>query len=282
MNDFGVTYRELRKNRGISQAVVCKNLISRTTLSKFENGKLIPSVTTFIELLNRLDIGFNEFLYINQDYKLNEKQRILHLFFSLFSNQQESHLLELKKKCLLLQENSFSRTIELLHYIINSLIELSTNDKKDIPCLPKIILSVPWENLQKYSSWNMDDIKLINCCLYMFPLETSIHISNQLIQQLKKNDDLEDTNSLQCAIYLNITLLCLQNKQFSYAETVIDKAIIIAKKIKRYDYYSLAIARKSFLTKDDKLIKKALDIAALFEDKFSYELIESEKKLFFV
>ena len=281
MDGLGLTYRETRKSKGITQSEVCKNLISRTTLSKFENGKLIPSINIFVELLHRIDLSFNEFIFINQRYQLNEKQQILNQFFSLFSNQKTTILLDLKKDCLAFQEKSFSKTIELLIYVIDSLVELSANEEKYIPCLPKIILSVPWEQIQKYSWWNIDDIKLINCCLYMFPLETAITISNQLIDQLKRYDPLENTSSLQCAIYLNITLLCLQKHHLVYAKETVEHAINLAKIIKRYDYYALAIARKSFMTKDNQLLEKSLHITKLFEDNLTYELIESERNLFF-
>ena len=281
MDELGFTYRELRKSKGITQSEVCNHLISRTTLSKFENGKLIPSISIFIELIQRIDIGFDEFMFINQRYKLNEKQQILHRFFSLFSNQKTATLLDLKKECCAFQEKSFSKTIELLIYVIDSLVELSANKEKEIPCLPKIMLSVPWEEMQKYAWWSIDDIKLMNCCLYMFPLETAIHISNQLIEQLKRYDSLENTSSLQCAIYLNVTLLCLQERQFAYAEETIHHAIHLAKMMKRYDYYALAIARKSFINKENQLFEKSLHIAHLFEDDSTYDLIVSERKLFF-
>lgn len=281
MSDYGKTYCEIRKSKGITQSEICKDFISRTSLSKFENGKVIPSVQTFIELINRIDVSFNEFLYINQGYRTNEKQRILNQFYSLFSNNEVSKLLGLKNECLDFQEKSFSKTIDLLVYIIDSLIELSKNNKKVIPCFPKILLTVPWEDMQNYLWWNIDDIKLINCCLYLFPTETAISIANQLVIQLRRYNDFENTAYLECAIHLNIVLLCLQNQQFKDAETTLELVIPLAKKIKRSDYYSMAIARKSFLCKDKKLLKKSLQIANLFDDQLLFESIKKEEALFF-
>lgn len=281
MKDYGKTYRDIRKNKGITQSEICKDFISRTSLSKFENGKVIPSVQTFIELLNRIDVSFNEFLYINQGYRSNEKQRILNRFYSLFSNKEISTLLDLKQECYTFQEKSFSKTIDLLIYVIDSLVELSTNNETVIPCLPRILLTIPWEYMQKYSWWSIDDIKLINCCLYMFPIETAMSIAEQLVIQLQRYNNLENTSSLQCAIYLNIVLLCLQNQQQKNAEVILELALPLAKKINRSDYYSIAIARKSFISKDKKMLEKALQIATLFDDQLLYESIKKEEELFF-
>lgn len=280
MNDLGTTYRKIRKSRGITQAQVCKDLLSRTTLSKFENEKLTPSVTLFIALLARIDCGFDEFFFIAQGYRLTEKQQILHQFFSLFSNQKPKALLALKEQCLLFQRTSVSKTIDLLVYVIDSLTALSTNTEKEIPCLPKVLLTVPWDALQAYSDWTLDDIKLINCLLYLFPVETAHAIANQLIQQLKKYEALENTVPLQCAIHLNVALLYLQEQQHQEAKESSDQALLLAKKSKRYDYYSLATARKSFAIRDSDLFAQARQMASLFEDKWTCELIEKEGRLF--
>ena len=40
--DFGKVYKEIRESKGLTQEEVCGNVISRTSLSKIESGKVTP------------------------------------------------------------------------------------------------------------------------------------------------------------------------------------------------------------------------------------------------
>ena len=56
-NEYAVKLRELRKYKSLKQAYVAKELnISRSFLSKIENGKAILSVALFIEYCKILDL----------------------------------------------------------------------------------------------------------------------------------------------------------------------------------------------------------------------------------
>lgn len=280
MENFGATYKKIRKSRCITQESVCQNLISRTTLSKFENNKLVPSITVFFKLLDRIDISMDEFIYIGKNYQISKKKELVNNFFSIFTNKSIEDLNSLHQQCINFLKENESKTIELLIWVIESLVELSSNDNKKIPCLPKVMLSIPWENLQQYSAWSLDDIKIINCCLYMFPFDVAMNISTQLINQLLKYEKLQDLFLLQSAIYLNVTLLCLQNGETEKGKSYVELAIQKSKKSKRYDYFSLATARKGFLYNREILIDQALDMSRLFEDTELQQLILEEKELY--
>lgn len=281
MDNLGSFFGELRKSKGITQSKICKNIISRTTLSKFENGKLIPSAETFILLLDRLDISFDEFMYIGRGYELSNKNKIIKDFFSLFSNQNIDTLYSIRNHCILIQKESYSRIIDLVIPVLDSQIELYNNSKKEIPYLPKIQISKIWQEIQLYSFWSLDDIKILNCCLYLFPLETATHIANQLLVQLNKYDNFTETRTLKCAIYLNLSLLLLQNGQYHYAEKPITQALILSKNTKRYDYYALSISRQGLIKHSEELIQRGLQISKLFSDTELENLIQEEKNLFY-
>ncbi len=40
--DFGKVYKEIRESKGLTQEEVCGNVLSRTSLSKIESGKVTP------------------------------------------------------------------------------------------------------------------------------------------------------------------------------------------------------------------------------------------------
>lgn len=66
MNNYGETFRTLRKERGFTLKSVSENIISYSYLSKFENGTSDITLSNFIRLLERLNITLDEFLYFNE------------------------------------------------------------------------------------------------------------------------------------------------------------------------------------------------------------------------
>ena len=56
MNEIGNKIRTLRKAKGYKQIDICNNILSRTELSKIENGRRTPSIYQIkyiSEILNR-------------------------------------------------------------------------------------------------------------------------------------------------------------------------------------------------------------------------------------
>lgn len=79
MND-GETFKFLRNSRQISQKDIIKNNLSRTTISKFENNKIMLSMSNFDYLLNSIDVSFEEFNFIKNDYSYTGKEQIIYLY----------------------------------------------------------------------------------------------------------------------------------------------------------------------------------------------------------
>lgn len=60
---FSETLNNIRHGKGIKQKEITNNLMCRTTYSKIERGIIIPNVFNFYNILSRLDIEFEEFIY---------------------------------------------------------------------------------------------------------------------------------------------------------------------------------------------------------------------------
>uniref|UniRef100_UPI002ABD9661 helix-turn-helix domain-containing protein n=1 Tax=Priestia megaterium TaxID=1404 RepID=UPI002ABD9661 len=76
--DFGKTLKKIRESRGLSQEYLAANIVSRTSISKIENGKQVPTIANAQKLITRLDLNTNEFFYIQNDYRLDPKMQILY------------------------------------------------------------------------------------------------------------------------------------------------------------------------------------------------------------
>ncbi|MGT2757469.1 helix-turn-helix domain-containing protein [Streptococcus ovuberis] len=59
---FGPMIRELRKDRGMTLTELAEGLVAKSQLSRFERGESELGAGTFYQLLNRLQVLFDEFL----------------------------------------------------------------------------------------------------------------------------------------------------------------------------------------------------------------------------
>ena len=87
MKQYGKTFQYIRKNKNLSQEVVAHHIMSRSNLSRFEQGSYAVSYFIFIQLLQRLDMLYEEFLYIHNHY---QRSKIEQLYTSLVLSETKS------------------------------------------------------------------------------------------------------------------------------------------------------------------------------------------------
>ena len=75
--DFGKIYKEIRKSKNLRQSDVCGNVLSTTTLSKIENGNVVPKYENMAFLLQQINMSFDEFDYICNLYRPNKHTEII-------------------------------------------------------------------------------------------------------------------------------------------------------------------------------------------------------------
>ena len=55
--DFGKVYKEIRESKGLTQEEVCGDVLSRTSLSKIESGKVTPKYENMEFLLRQVNMS---------------------------------------------------------------------------------------------------------------------------------------------------------------------------------------------------------------------------------
>ena len=65
MENIGGTFRLLRKSKHLSLDAVGKGIVTTSFLSRFERGQYDISVQNLNRLLERINVTWSEFVYIN-------------------------------------------------------------------------------------------------------------------------------------------------------------------------------------------------------------------------
>ncbi|MBP1040990.1 helix-turn-helix domain-containing protein [Vagococcus sp. BWB3-3] len=275
-NIIGDVYKQIRINKGISQQDICQNKISRTTLSRFENGKVDVSLTHFHFFLKQLDISYDEFDFILNGYQANSKTAIFDAFFSLHSSLDTKKIKGIIKQCEKFLKNGNNWYIESILKIMSSFLQLGENAPDSISPFSQQFVEEIWQRLSAQDEWYMIDFRIINYILFLFPTEVAIQIGNEVLKRSRKYQHFRDIDPLNISLKLNMALLCLQQGQHLTAAKVANQAITSAKKIKRYDFLMIGLVRHGIATQSRDQINEGLLLAKIVNEEHFKEELQKE------
>ncbi|KOS63140.1 helix-turn-helix transcriptional regulator [Lysinibacillus agricola] len=273
----GRTLKEIRKNKGFSQLILSKGIISQSTYSKYEAGRIDIDVEKYIKLLNKLNISLEEFEYIHNERIYRKKKDIVQQFFFLNHNDIEKlTLLKVKTAEYLQIENDLE--IKEIRLICEALIQLNQENFNEA----KEIIKPIWERISKYDQWYLSDIRLINTVLFLFPTDIAIEFTQNVLKRLNKYNSFRDTDLLKSAFNINLSLLVIMSEDYSTALSIINDSLSQYKRKMNYHILALHFSRKAIchfhLGYNDSTIflEKAFQLIGLYEDDEYLERIQSE------
>ncbi|MFE3574499.1 helix-turn-helix domain-containing protein [Lysinibacillus sp. NPDC059133] len=273
----GKTLKEIRKNKGFSQLILSKEIVSQSTYSKYEAGRIDIEVEKYIKLLNKLNISLEEFEYIHNERIYRKKKDIVQQFFLLNHNDIEKlTLLKVKTAEYLQIENDLE--IKEIRLICEALIQLNLENINEA----KEIIKPIWERISKYDQWYLSDIRLINTVLFLFPVDIAIEFTENVLKRLNKYNSFRDTDLLKSAFNINLSLLVIMSGDYSTALSIINDSLSQYKRKMNYYILALHFSRKAICHfhlgyKDSAIfLEKAFQLLRLYEDEEYFERIQLE------
>ncbi|KGR84409.1 helix-turn-helix domain-containing protein [Lysinibacillus odysseyi] len=224
---FGATLRSIRRNRNLTQKELIEGIVQQGTYSRIEQDQLQISAELLVQLVERLNISLNEFLYIHHQYEATEREKILKDYreMELTLPKEIKDQLRIIERYLKKQPDD---GIKLLFDSYRALLILTEED--DLEAVRAIAENI-WERVQKLDHWYIEDMELLNSIIVLFPLDTAIQITTTAIKRLNAYDDYErDVTYLKIYFHLNLTLLYLENEQYEACIEWLDRTY---KKFKR-------------------------------------------------
>ena len=242
MQNYGETIKKIRINKGLSQKYISKNILTQGNYSKIENN-IHEDIKLYIfqEILNRLDISYDEFLFIHNGFKLNNREYIIKNFFAQIYNNIND-LKELNKNCIdYLKYNPEDKFIMNIATVLQA--HLILRETSDFTEAYKIIEPI-WLTLSKRNNLYIADIFLLNNILFIFPIETAISLKKFAFRQIEKYESFYNLNRLKINFNLNLSLMYIKNFEYSNALELIEDSINLCKKEQLLIQLAISYIRK--------------------------------------
>ncbi|PNP94791.1 hypothetical protein BMT55_00095 [Listeria newyorkensis] len=201
MKSFGDTIREIRLNKNIQQSKMSS--VKQSSLANIEKGR-IPSVEIFMDILQELDINVLEFFYIQNNFKLVERDHLFKLFREQKQSLNEPFLLSLIAKYDEYLSSANDPFAESLRHVLSISVEINRQQTFDIDS-PKA--KEIWDKISSQEVWYHNDIYLITKIFYTFPIEQAENVIIRANKELKKYEDYPQIHLFKISFLLNCARL---------------------------------------------------------------------------
>ena len=279
--DFGKVYKEIRESKGLTQEEVCGDVLSRTSLSKIESGKVTPKYENMEFLLRQINMSFEEFEYICHLYQPSQRTEIMQTYLNMSSTLGTSELETLFQKCQDYLKTHHDLPIEEIRDMLEIVIHIRQHGTEQLSNQVKQTVQKLWEKIEKQDTWYENDLKVLNTILFSFPIEHLHLITEKILQRLEDYKNYQHLYDLRMAILLNLSTIYLYHQDKNMCQQICYTLLEDAKKNKHYDRLAICYVRIGICRDDAKLIQKGFSLLELTDETSILSHLKKEVETYY-
>ena len=279
--DFGKVYKEIRESKGLTQEEVCGDVLSRTSLSKIESGKVTPKYENMDFLLRQMNMSFEEFDYICHLYQPSQRTEIMQTYLNMNSIISGSGLVDFFETCQNYLKTHHDLPIEEIRDMLEVVIHIRQYDTEKLSDQVKQTVKKLWEKIEKQDTWYESDLKILNTILFSFPIEHLHLITGKILQRLEVYKNYQHLYDLRMAILLNISTIYLYHQDKNMCQQICYTLLEDAKNKKSYDMLAICYVRIGICRDDAKLIQKGFSLLELTDETSILAFLKKEVEIYY-
>lgn len=197
---YGTTLRNIRVEKGLSQKEVCTNVVSLSYYSRIERNISEPTISVFFDLLSRLHVTCEEFLFIHRNYQHREEAITYNYLSELYQAGNITKLIKEKARLDMGKTPEETGLSEITSFFIARLTKTDPEANHT-----NILIS----KLMSIDNWTYIETKIFISIMDQFPIDTLLVIVNRLLKKKNLYSPLKGDGSLYNKILINTILLCI-------------------------------------------------------------------------
>ena len=279
--DFGKVYKEIRESKGLTQEEVCGNVLSRTSLSKIESGKVTPKYENMEFLLRQINMSFEEFDYICHLYQPSQRTEIMQTYLNMSSILGTSELETLFQKCQDYLKTHHDLPIEEIRDMLEVVIYIRQHGTGELSDHAEQVVKKLWRKIEKQDTWYESDLKILNTILFSFPIEHLHLITGKILQRLEVYKNYQHLHDLRVTILLNLSTIYLYNQDKNMCKQICYTLLEDAKNKKSYDRLAICYVRIGICRDDAKLIQKGFSLLEITDETSMLSHLKKEVETYY-
>jgi len=279
--DFGKVYKEIRESKGLTQEEVCGDVLSRTSLSKIESGKVTPKYENMEFLLRQINMSFEEFDYICHIYQPSQRTEIMQTYLNMNSIIGGSGLVHFFETCQNYLKTHHDLPIEEIRDMLEVVIHIRQHGTEQLSDQVKQTVKKLWEKIEKQDTWYESDLKILNTILFSFPIEHLHLITGKILQRLEVYKNYQHLHDLRMAILLNLSTIYLYHQDKNMCQQICYTLLEDAKNNKSCDMLAICYVRIGICRDDAKLIQKGFSLLELTDETSILAFLKKEVETYY-
>ena len=279
--DFGKVYKEIRESKGLTQEEVCGNVLSRTSLSKIESGKVTPKYENMEFLLRQINMSFEEFDYICHLYQPSQRTEIMQTYLNMNSIIGGSGLVHFFETCQNYLKTHHDLPIEEIRDMLEVVIHIRQHGTEQLSDQVKQTVKKLWEKIEKQDTWYESDLKILNTILFSFPIEHLHLITEKILQRLEVYKNYQHLYDLRMTILLNLSTIYLYHQDKNMCQQICYTLLEDAKNKKSYDMLAICYVRIGICRNDAKFIQKGFSLLELTDEISMLTYLKKEVEIYY-
>ncbi|MBC2174573.1 helix-turn-helix domain-containing protein [Listeria booriae] len=224
--NFGETIKKIRTDKNMTQTQLSEGILARNHLSQVENNNYFPSYDRVFMLLDRLNVTFEEFLFVQNDLQPHDKQQ----FRVEISDSANLHNLEQLEHLSKEADQLYESTSNIIYYhyslLCKAVFEYGT-DNLISEAMVQYVAPIK-KYLLDMDNWYLYELKLFSSILFALEVEEAVFFSRKAFKRLHAFRCFMEYQHTEQHLYLNLSTLCLEHGDFKaakdFAKTAIDTA----------------------------------------------------------
>ena len=279
--DFGKVYKEIRESKGLTQEEVCGDVLSRTSLSKIESGKVTPKYENMEFLLRQINMSFEEFDYICHIYQPSQRTEIMQTYLNMNSIIGGSGLVHFFETCQNYLKTHHDLPIEEIRDMLEVVIHIRQHGTEQLSDQVKQTVKKLWEKIEKQDTWYESDLKILNTILFSFPIEHLHLITEKILQRLEVYKNYQHLYDLRMTILVNLSTIYLYHQDKNMCQQICYTLLEDAKNKKSYDMLAICYVRIGICKDDSKIIQKGFSLLELTDETSILAFLKKEVETYY-
>ena len=232
--NFGPKIRDIRISKGYSQKAIYQDIISKSYAIEFEKGKHSIATTLLIEILDRLSMDIDEFLFIDKGYLLNDYSAYIYKLSKYSNTHDLKSLYELLKKYA-----DKTRVIDQLRFAeIRCRIQAIENFNRTGRFDGSATIEEDRETIQNYlveiETWTLREIQFFGNTIEFLDFEQHFPLFRNLSKSFPLYVEYDKGREIFCAMLVNVITQAIRHGYFDYAEVLIYQLHLLSSDYKEF------------------------------------------------
>lgn len=230
----GEVVRKIRLSKGLTQKEVYLGIVSKSYAIEFEKGNHSISATLLLDILERLSLDMDEFIYISQDYRLNEQANYIFRYSNYSNNHDLPALYQLFHE--LKEQQGAIATVHAAE--VRSRIRIIEATNRTGSYTADVVLPEDKATIIQYltnlQTWTLQEIQLFANTLEFIDGEKQLIFFKQLSKSLELYKNYDRGREIFCSLLVNLIRETLDENQLDYAEVLIEQLFLLSTEYKEF------------------------------------------------